>query len=130
MKQELFDPQAFAELSSRIIYTPSTFTRTSLLHLQEAGSFQAVYPHTSKRSDRVSCLCFVVLSGTGELKYEGEVYKLSAGDCVFIDCRKAYSHSTGYLYDENLVGRSLLDRGASVRDRTEAEDVYLGQCRE
>lgn len=100
MKQELFDPQAFAESSSRIIYTPSTFARTSLLHLQEAGSFQAVYPHTSKRSDLVSCLCFVVLSGTGELKYEGEVYKLSAGDCVFIDCRKAYSHSTGYLYDE------------------------------
>ena len=31
---------------------------------------------------------------------------------------------------EILVGRSLLDRGASVRDRTEAEDVYLGQCRE
>lgn len=29
-----------------------------------------------------------------------------------------------------LVGRSLLDRGASVRDRTEAEDVYLDQCRE
>lgn len=100
MKQELFDPQAFAESSSRIIYTPSTFARTSLLHLQEAGSFQAVYPHTSKRSDLVSCLCFVVLSGTGELKYEGKVYKLSAGDCVFIDCRKAYSHSTGYLCDE------------------------------
>lgn len=55
MKQELFDPQAFAESSSRIIYTPSTFARTSLLHLQEAGSFQAVYPHTSKRSDLVSC---------------------------------------------------------------------------
>ena len=42
MKQELFDPQAFAESSSRIIYTPSTFARTSLLHLQEAGSFQTV----------------------------------------------------------------------------------------
>lgn len=54
MKQELFDPQAFAESSSRIIYTPSTFARTSLLHLQEAGSFQAVYPHTSKRSDLAS----------------------------------------------------------------------------
>lgn len=54
MKQELFDPQAFAESSSRIIYTPSTFARKSLFHLQEAGSFQAVYPHTSKRSDLVS----------------------------------------------------------------------------
>ena len=35
-----------------------------------------------------------MLSGTGEVKYEGKTYKLKAGDCVFIDCRKAYSHST------------------------------------
>ena len=28
-------------------------------------------------------------------------YELSAGDCVFIDCRKAYSHSTGYNADAN-----------------------------
>ena len=42
----------------------------------------------------VSFLCFIVLSGKGELSYEGQTYKLSEGDCVFIDCRKAYSHST------------------------------------
>ena len=96
MEQELFNPQSSSVSSSRIIYTPSTFARTSLLHLQEVGSLQAIHPHTSKRSDLVFFLCFVVLSGKGELRYEGEEYKLSAGDCVFIDCRKAYSHSTGY----------------------------------
>ena len=42
----------------------------------------------------MSFLCFVVLSGSGALKYEDEEYELTEGDCVFIDCRKAYSHST------------------------------------
>ena len=71
MEQELFNPQSSSVSSSRIIYTPSTFARTSLLHLQEVGSLKALHPHTSKRSDLVSFLCFVVLSGEGELKYEG-----------------------------------------------------------
>lgn len=94
MDQELFNPQSSSVRSSRILYTPSTFARTSLLHLQEVGSLQAVQAHTSTRTNLVSFLCFVVLSGAGELKYEGEEYELTAGDGVFIDCRKAYSHST------------------------------------
>ncbi len=93
MKQELFNPQSSSVSSSRIIYTPSTFARTSLLHLQEVGSLQAIHQHTSTRTNLTSFLCFVVLSGTGSLTYEGMTYELSAGDCVFIDCRKAYSHS-------------------------------------
>ena len=42
----------------------------------------------------VSFLCFIVLSGEGTLSYEEQTYQLDQGDCVFIDCRKAYSHST------------------------------------
>lgn len=42
----------------------------------------------------MSFLCFIVLSGEGELSYEGQTYQLGQGDGVFIDCRKAYSHST------------------------------------
>ena len=94
MNQELFNPQSSYVSSSRIIYTPSTFARTSLLHLQEVGSLQAVHPHVSQRENLVSFLCLIVLSGEGELSYEGQTYQLHAGDCVFIDCRKAYSHST------------------------------------
>lgn len=101
MDQELFSPQSSSVTSSRILYTPSTFARTSLLHLQEVGSLQAIHPHTSTRTNLTSFLCFVVLSGTGSLTYEGITYELSAGDCVFIDCRKAYSHSTGYNADAN-----------------------------
>ena len=89
MDQELFIPQYSSVTSSRILYTPSTFARTSLLHLQEVGSLQAIHPHTSTRTNLTSFLCFVVLSGTGSLTYEGKTYELSAGDCVFIDCRKA-----------------------------------------
>ena len=48
MDQELFNPQSSSVSSSRIIYTPSTFARTSLLHLQEVGSLQAVHPHIKK----------------------------------------------------------------------------------
>lgn len=94
MDQELFNPQSSSVSSSRIIYTPSTFARASLLHLQEVGSLQAIHPHTSTRTNLLSFLCFIVLSGKGELSYEEQIYQLSEGDCVFIDCRKAYIHST------------------------------------
>lgn len=94
MERELFSTQSSSVSSARILYTPSTFARTSLLHLQEVGSLKALHPHTSKRLDLVSFLCFIVLSGEGELSYEEQTYQLGQGDGVFIDCRKAYSHST------------------------------------
>lgn len=81
--------------SSRILYTPSPFARSSLLHLQEVGSLTAIKPHTSKREKLQSYLCFMVEDGGGELVYEEKKYELRSGDVVFIDCRKAYSHSTG-----------------------------------
>lgn len=92
--QELFFNNASSVQSNRILYTPSAFARGSLLHLQEVGSLKAIHPHTSMREDLVSYLCFLVLEGEGSLTYEGHPYTLKQGDCVFIDCRKAYSHST------------------------------------
>ncbi len=80
--------------SSRILYTPSAFARTNLLHLQEIGELQAHKPHTSQRSDLQSYLFMIVISGKGTLTYQGEVYPLSAGQCAWIDCRKAYAHRT------------------------------------
>ncbi len=94
MDQELFNPQSSFIISFRIIYTPSTFARTSLVHLQEVGSLQAVHPHVSTRTNLLSFLCFIILSGEGTLSYEEQTYQLGQVDCVFIDCRKAYSHST------------------------------------
>ena len=36
--------------SPRIIYTPSSFARSALIHLQETGTLQVTYPHKSERS--------------------------------------------------------------------------------
>ena len=94
MQSNLFTSSPSVQ-SSRILYTPSPFARSSLLHLQEVGSLTAIKPHTSKREKLQSYLCFLVEDGEGELVYEGKKYELRSGDVVFIDCRKAYSHSTG-----------------------------------
>ena len=84
--------------TSRIIYTPSDFAKMSLLHLQEIGSLQATKPHISKRENLSSYLFFIVRSGSGTLTYDGDIYNLHSGHCVFIDCKKPYSHETS----ENL----------------------------
>ena len=80
--------------SNRILYTPSSFARTSLLHLQEIGELEARRAHTSSRSNLASFLFFTVVSGAGRLEYGGKEYKLGAGSMVFIDCHNPYSHTT------------------------------------
>ena len=80
--------------SQRVIYTPSKFARSQLIHLQEIGELQARKPHTSQRENLASFLFFLVTSGSGKLVYKKTVYNLQAGDCVFIDCHKSYSHLT------------------------------------
>lgn len=80
--------------TSRILYTPSTFAKTNLISLQEAGFLQAQKAHTSKRKNLSSYLFFIVLSGEGFLEYNNITYPLKEGDCVFIDCKKPYSHHT------------------------------------
>lgn len=84
-----------ARRSDRILYTPSLFARTNLLHLQEIGKLHAHSPHTSRRDHLASYLFFMVESGYGTLEYQGITYELSAGDCVFIDCKASYAHRTG-----------------------------------
>lgn len=80
--------------SNRVLYTPSSFAKSSLLYLQEIGTLQALAPHTSLRSNLPSYLFFIVISGTGKLIYDGNEYNLKKGDMIFIDCRKSYSHTT------------------------------------
>lgn len=93
--------------SNRIIYTPSSFARSSLIHLQETGTLQATHPHKNERSGLSSCLFFTVLSGDGRLTYDGETYALHSGDCVFIDCKKPYSHETGNITDLEQVDTTV-----------------------
>lgn len=78
--------------SRRILYTPSAFAKTNLIHLQETGTLNAKKPHISRRENLSSYLCFIVLEGSGRLTYEHTDYTLHAGDCVFLDCKKPYLH--------------------------------------
>lgn len=92
MNNTLFDGKMVQ--SKRIIYTPTPFARANLLHLQEIGSLQARHPHESRRDNLASYLCFLVQSGAGQLDYQGCTYSLQAGDAVFLDCTKPYTHRT------------------------------------
>lgn len=114
MQSNLFTSSPSVQ-SSRILYTPSPFARSSLLHLQEVGSLTAIKPHTSKREKLQSYLCFMVEDGEGELVYEGKKYELRSGDVVFIDCRKAYSHSTGNNHSTGNSNRTC-DRHSADED--------------
>lgn len=80
--------------SNRILYTPSSFARSSLLHLQEIGELEAKRAHTSSRSGLQSFLFFTVMNGEGTLNYGGKEFSLTKGDCVFIDCHNSYAHTT------------------------------------
>lgn len=121
--------------TSRVIYTASDFAKLSLLHIQEVGSLQATRPHVSRRSNLASYLFFVVLSGSGVLNYDGISYSLCPGDCVFIDCRKPYSHETS----DNLwrlswvhfdgptaanIYRKYLERGGLPAFHPDSVDAY------
>lgn len=97
---ELFANNESAIVSSnRVLYTASSFTRSSLLHLQETGELKACRQHTSSRSNLQSYLFFVVVNGSGSLTYDSKDYSLTTHSCVFIDCRKPYSHTT---HENNL----------------------------
>ena len=93
MTNALFDGETVHD--SRIIYTPSPFARSNLLHLQEVGRLQARQPHESRRQNLPSYLCFLVCKGSGELEYDGALHSLHEGDVVFLDCRRSYVHRTG-----------------------------------
>ncbi len=121
--------------TSRIIYTPSDFAKLSLLHIQEIGSLQATRPHISKRSNLASYLFFIVLSGAGVLNYDGGSYSLAAGDCVFIDCRKPYSHETAdnlwslsWVHFDGPTAANIyqkyMDRGGLPAFRPDSFDTY------
>ena len=99
--------------SNRILYTPSEFARTNLLHLQEIGQLQAKRPHTNSRSKLNSYLFFVVKEGSGTLHYDGKDYELNKDSIIFIDCYKPYSHTSSedlwalqwaHFYGPNMNG--------------------------
>lgn len=80
--------------SNRIIPTPSHYAKEHYLYVQEVGTLQSLEPHISKRQNLSSYLFFVVLDGNGIVSYEGKIYPISAGDCIWLDCTRPYSHES------------------------------------
>lgn len=123
--------------TNRILYTPSSFAKTSLLHLQEIGMLKAQRQHTSKRENLSSYLFFIVEHGSGTLEYMGNIYTLNTGDCVFIDCRKSYAHYTSannlwqlswaHFYGSNMsnIYDKYMERGGRPTFHPNNIDPYL-----
>lgn len=110
--------------SKRILYTPSSFAKKSLLYIQEIGKLDAEKPHISQRQDLSSYLFFIVLRGSGTLEYNGVQHALTMGDCVFINCKVGYSHSTSkdlwtlkwvHFFGPNIhnIHEKYIERGGS-----------------
>lgn len=76
----------------RIINTPDDFAKNNLFYVQEAGYLQSLKPHESRRRGLDSYLFIVIMSGSGHVMYNGELRRVSAPCCVFLDCRREYSH--------------------------------------
>lgn len=53
--------------SERILYTPSAFARSNLLHLQEIGELKVCRPHISKRENLSSYLFLSFYLGQANL---------------------------------------------------------------
>ncbi len=85
--------------ASRIIYTPSMFARSSLIHLQETGTLTALKSHVSERQGLNSYLFFFVVKGRGTITYRGKERQITGGDGVFINCQFPYSQMSS---DEDL----------------------------
>lgn len=89
--------------SSRIIYTPSDWAKTSLFYVQEVGTLKSLKQHISKRKGLNSFLFLLVLSGEGIFTYKNEETILHAGDCILIDCKNAYSHQSSEKHSWELM---------------------------
>lgn len=94
--EKLFDkfPASYAENSRRMIQTPSSVARSTFFYVQETGYFKLKESHRAFRKNLESYLVVLVLSGSGTLMYNEELYELKTGSCFFIDCMVPYYHQS------------------------------------
>lgn len=122
--------------ANRVIYTASGFAKENLLYLQEIGVSQAQQPHISTRKNLSSYLFFIVTKGNGTLEYQDISYPLSQGNCVFIDCRKPYSHHSSeslwelkwiHFFGSNMDGiyKKFVESGVSPVFKAGNTEIFL-----
>lgn len=90
-------------VSNRILVTPSTYARSHYLFVQEVGTLKSLAPHISRREKLDSYLFFLVLEGEGSVTCEQQVYHLKSGHCVWLDCRRPYSHESSADHPWSLM---------------------------
>lgn len=78
--------------SNRLLATPSTYAKEHYLYVQEIGTLTSLIPHESYRTNLDSFLFFLVTEGAGTITYNGKTESIQAGDCVWLDCSRPYSH--------------------------------------
>lgn len=78
--------------SERILVTPSSYTKSHYLYVQEIGTLKSIEPHISQREKLESYLFFIVTEGSGTVTFHGNTYPIKAGDCVWLNCLEPYSH--------------------------------------
>ncbi len=81
-------------VSERILVTPSSYTKSNYLYVQEIGTLKSLEPHISRREKLESYLFFMVMEGSGTVICNGIPYQLKTGDCVWLDCLVPYSHES------------------------------------
>lgn len=80
--------------SQRILVTPSSYTKSHYLYVQEIGTLKSLEPHLSSREKLESYLFFIVTEGSGNVTLKGTSYSIKAGDCVWLNCLEPYSHES------------------------------------
>jgi AraC-like DNA-binding protein len=90
---ENYVPSEYTE-SHRVICTPSAFAKSTLFYIQEIGKLKSLKSHISKRESLDSYLYIIIKAGSGTFTFEGRTYSVKAGNHIFIECRKAYSHTS------------------------------------
>lgn len=78
--------------SDRMLHTPGTFAKNHLLYVQEVGKLESLVPHVCRRENLDSYLIFEVVEGKGSVSMEGRTIEMHKGDCVWIDCHRAFEH--------------------------------------
>ena len=96
-------PDSYVENSRRMIQTPSAFARSAFFYVQETGYLKLKESHMARRKNLESYLVVLVLSGSGTLMYDGQLYPLQQGSCFFIDCMTPYYHQSSQTDPWELI---------------------------
>lgn len=80
--------------SKRILATPSSYTKSNYLYVQEIGTLKSLEPHISHREKLESYLFFIVTEGSGTVTVKNTPYHIKTGDCVWLNCLEPYSHES------------------------------------